>query len=77
MEWLIASLKIDDRKPSVDQSCSADGETALTDWLSTTGGSLVGLHAGSACLFEDQAFGTALGSWFDYHPDLQNVVRAL
>ncbi|BGP37209.1 hypothetical protein JCM10449v2_001114 [Rhodotorula kratochvilovae] len=55
-----------------DQVLTDEGETALTQWL-TTGGSLVGLHAGSACLFNDTAFGTALGSWFDYHPDLQNV----
>lgn len=85
-----------------------DGQAALTRWLGS-GGSLIGLHAGSACLFNDTAFGTALGesnrrscglgrlacsfawlsvrqaslthyqltgSWFDYHPDLQNVVRS-
>ncbi|GJN87845.1 hypothetical protein Rhopal_000800-T1 [Rhodotorula paludigena] len=49
-----------------------EGQAALARWLGS-GGSLIGLHAGSACLFNDTAFGTALGSWFDYHPDLQNV----
>ncbi|GAA5898669.1 hypothetical protein JCM8208_004728 [Rhodotorula glutinis] len=56
-----------------DSVLDGDGERALTTWLATTGGSLVGLHAGAACLFNDTAFGVALGSWFDYHPDLQDV----
>ncbi len=49
-----------------------DGQAAFKQWL-TTGGSLVGLHAGTACLFNDTAFGTAMGSWFDYHPDISNA----
>ncbi|BGO88837.1 hypothetical protein NBRC10512_002193 [Rhodotorula toruloides] len=55
-----------------DQVLTSDGEAALTDWL-TKGGSLVGLHAGTACLFNDTAFGVAMGSWFDYHPQIQNI----
>ncbi|BGP53190.1 hypothetical protein JCM8202_002745 [Rhodotorula sphaerocarpa] len=55
-----------------DQVLTDSGEAALADWL-TKGGSLVGLHAGTACLFNDTAFGTAIGSWFDYHPPIQNV----
>ncbi|BGP29343.1 hypothetical protein JCM10296v2_001082 [Rhodotorula toruloides] len=55
-----------------DQVLTSDGEAALTDWL-TKGGSLIGLHAGTACLFNDTAFGVAMGSWFDYHPQIQNV----
>ncbi|GAA5979135.1 hypothetical protein JCM10908_002816 [Rhodotorula pacifica] len=55
-----------------DQVLTDSGEAALQQWL-TQGGSLVGLHAGTACLFDDTAFGTAMGSWFDYHPTIQNV----
>ncbi|KWU45764.1 class I glutamine amidotransferase-like protein [Rhodotorula sp. JG-1b] len=55
-----------------DQVLTDSGEAALQQWL-TQGGSLVGLHAGTACLFNDTAFGTAMGSWFDYHPTIQNV----
>ena len=79
-----------------DQVLDDSGEAALQQWL-TQGGSLVGLHAGTACLFNDTAFGTAMGtsqdepimlsllsadfarlagSWFDYHPTIQNVVSA-
>lgn len=43
-----------------DQVLTDSGEAALADWL-TQGGSLVGLHAGTACLFNDTAFGTAMG----------------
>ncbi|GAA5974092.1 hypothetical protein JCM11641_003429 [Rhodosporidiobolus odoratus] len=49
-----------------------DGQAAFKQWL-TKGGSLIGLHAGTACLFNDTAFGTAMGSWFDYHPDISNA----
>ncbi|GAA6000860.1 hypothetical protein JCM10207_004694 [Rhodosporidiobolus poonsookiae] len=55
-----------------DQVLDDAGEAALKQWF-TTGGSLIGLHAGTACLFNDTAFGTAMGSWFDYHPDISNA----
>ncbi|GAA6009816.1 hypothetical protein JCM11491_000825 [Sporobolomyces phaffii] len=55
-----------------DQVLTADGETAFADWL-TKGGSLVGLHAATACLFNDTAFGVAMGSWFHRHPTIQNA----
>ncbi|GAA6030092.1 hypothetical protein JCM8097_009251 [Rhodosporidiobolus ruineniae] len=55
-----------------DQVLDDDGEAAFKQWL-TTGGALVGLHAGTACLFNDTAFGTAMGSWFDYHPTISNA----
>lgn len=45
-----------------DQVLTDTGEQALSQWL-TQGGSLVGLHAGTACLFNDTAFGTAMGAW--------------
>lgn len=35
---------------------------------------LIGLHAATACLFDDQTFGVAMGSWFDYHPTIQEAV---
>jgi len=57
-----------------DQVLTSEGESAFEDWLTTSGGSLVGLHAATACLFNDTAFGTAMGSWFHRHPDIQNVV---
>lgn len=44
-----------------DQVLTSDGEAAFADWL-TKGGSLVGLHAGTACLFNDTAFGVAMGA---------------
>ncbi|GAA5848389.1 hypothetical protein JCM5353_004883 [Sporobolomyces roseus] len=56
-----------------DQVLTSEGESAFEDWLTTSGGSLVGLHAATACLFNDTAFGTAMGSWFHRHPDIQNV----
>ncbi|GAA5936985.1 ThuA domain-containing protein [Sporobolomyces koalae] len=55
-----------------DQVLTSSGEAALEDWL-TTGGSLVGLHAATACLFNNTAFGTAMGSWFHRHPTIQNA----
>ncbi|GAA5879299.1 hypothetical protein JCM16303_003156 [Sporobolomyces ruberrimus] len=55
-----------------DQVLTSDGETAFAEWL-TKGGSLVGLHAATACLFNDVAFGTAMGSWFNRHPTIQNA----
>ncbi|GAA5850863.1 hypothetical protein JCM8547_009112 [Rhodosporidiobolus lusitaniae] len=55
-----------------EEVLTQDGQAAFKQWL-TTGGSLVGLHAGTACLFNDTAFGTAMGSWFDYHPDISNA----
>ncbi|GAA5981958.1 hypothetical protein JCM5350_006580 [Sporobolomyces pararoseus] len=55
-----------------DQVLTSDGETAFAEWL-TGGGSLVGLHAATACLFNDTAFGTAMGSWFNRHPTIQNA----
>ncbi len=45
-----------------DQVLSATGEQALQRWLEK-GGGLVGLHAATACLFNDTAFGVAMGSW--------------
>ncbi|GAA5969368.1 hypothetical protein JCM3765_001285 [Sporobolomyces pararoseus] len=55
-----------------DQVLTSDGETAFAEWL-TGGGSLVGLHAATACLFNDTAFGVAMGSWFNRHPTIQNA----
>ncbi|GAA5837424.1 hypothetical protein JCM3766R1_000442 [Sporobolomyces carnicolor] len=55
-----------------DQVLTSDGEVAFEQWL-TNGGSLVGLHAATACLFNDTAFGTAMGSWFHRHPTIQNA----
>ncbi|GAA5826098.1 hypothetical protein JCM11251_007166 [Rhodosporidiobolus azoricus] len=55
-----------------EEVLTQDGQEAFKEWL-TKGGSLVGLHAGTACLFNDTAFGTAMGSWFDYHPDISNA----
>lgn len=45
-----------------DQVLSASGERALQRWLEK-GGGFVGLHAATACLFNDTAFGVAFGSW--------------
>lgn len=42
-----------------DQVLSSAGEVALEQYLAS-GGNLIGLHAATACLFEDQAFGTAV-----------------
>ncbi|GAA5910929.1 hypothetical protein JCM6882_001934 [Rhodosporidiobolus microsporus] len=55
-----------------EEVLTQDGQEAFKQWL-TKGGSLVGLHAGTACLFNDTAFGTAMGSWFDYHPEISNA----
>ncbi|GAA6064377.1 hypothetical protein JCM10212_000486 [Sporobolomyces blumeae] len=55
-----------------DQVLTSSGEDALTEWLGN-GGALVGLHAATACLFNDTAFGVAIGSWFNRHPTIQNA----
>ena len=55
----------------------AEGVEALREWLTGTGHGLVGLHAATACLFDDVSFGVGMGSWFDYHPAIQNVVSVL
>ncbi|GAA5918243.1 hypothetical protein JCM1841_005327 [Sporobolomyces salmonicolor] len=55
-----------------DQVLTDSGETALTEWLGN-GGVLVGLHSGNACLFNDTAFGTAMGAFFHRHPAIQNA----
>ncbi|KAL8291712.1 hypothetical protein RQP46_001970 [Phenoliferia psychrophenolica] len=51
----------------------AEGVEALREWLTVAGHGLVGLHAATACLFEDESFGVGMGSWFDYHPTIQNA----
>ncbi|GAA5886164.1 hypothetical protein JCM5296_003504 [Sporobolomyces johnsonii] len=55
-----------------DQVLTDSGEAALTEWLGN-GGVLVGLHSGNACLFNDTAFGTAMGAFFHRHPAIQNA----
>jgi hypothetical protein len=45
---------------------------ALNEYL-LKGGGLVGIHAANAALFDLPCFGTALGAFFDYHPDLQSA----
>ncbi|KAI5478513.1 glycosyl-hydrolase [Pseudohyphozyma bogoriensis] len=55
-----------------DQVLDDAQEEVFRVWL-TQGGVLIGLHAGTACLFDDEAFGVAMGSWFDYHPTIQNA----
>lgn len=39
------------------------GVDALREWLTVAGHGLVGLHAATACLFEDKSFGVGMGSW--------------
>lgn len=61
-----------------DQVLTSDGELALERWLA--GGptkrkvGFVGLHAATACLFEDVSFAVGMGALFSYHPAIQNVV---
>jgi type 1 glutamine amidotransferase len=43
---------------------------ALNTYL-LNGGHLLGFHAGNAALFDLPCFGTAIGAFFDRHPDLQ------
>ncbi|GAA5914518.1 ThuA domain-containing protein [Sporobolomyces salmoneus] len=55
---------------TTEQVLTKSGEVAFADWL-TKGGSIVGLHSATACLFNDTAFGTAMGSWFNRHPETE------
>ncbi|KDE08619.1 hypothetical protein MVLG_01081 [Microbotryum lychnidis-dioicae p1A1 Lamole] len=48
------------------------GKVAFVQWLQG-GGNLLAFHAGTACLFRMPEFGVAIGSWFDYHPDISNA----
>jgi hypothetical protein len=41
---------------------TTSGKAAFQGWLEG-GGALVGLHAGTACLYRDPVFGVAMGSW--------------
>lgn len=58
-----------------DEILDEPGKEALLSWLTTGGGghNLMGIHAGNAALFTTPFFGTAMGAFFDYHPDLQNA----
>lgn len=58
-----------------DQVLTTSGELALQGFLAS-GGSLIGLHAATACLFNDQAFATSMGALFDYHPTISNAVSS-
>lgn len=62
-----------------DEVLEGTGKAALQAWLQGSGNGtkrgLVGIHSATACLFTTQAFGSAFGAWFDYHPPLQQVVR--
>lgn len=66
-----------------DEVLDDAGKVALQAWLEGNGPGekrkrgLVGIHSATACLFTTQAFGSAFGAWFDYHPPLQQVVRPL
>lgn len=39
------------------------------------GGNYIGIHAGSACLYDDKKYAQLVGAHFDYHPSLQQAVR--
>lgn len=55
-----------------DQVLTTSGEAALQTWLGN-GGSLIGLHAGTACLFNDTSFAVAIGALFSDHPTIGNA----
>lgn len=58
-----------------DDVLDAPGRVELERYLAADG-RLVLLHSGTACLFDDTAFGAAIGSFFSYHPPLQSAVSS-
>jgi hypothetical protein len=52
------------------------GKTALASWLDK-GGNFMAVHAGCACLFEEDFFMKEVGALFDYHPDIKGSQQAV
>jgi hypothetical protein len=50
----------------------ADGQAALARYFQS-GGVYTGVHAASACLFNDTNYLNVVGAYFDFHPSLQNA----
>lgn len=53
-----------------DQILDDDQETALSTYVKS-GGVVLSVHSGSACLYEDSTYNQTIGALFDYHPSLQ------
>ncbi|WVR07679.1 hypothetical protein IAU60_004721 [Kwoniella sp. DSM 27419] len=55
-----------------DEVLDESGQAALKTFFQS-GGVYTGVHAASACLFNDDNYLQAVGAYFDYHPDLQTA----
>ncbi|KAK8853183.1 hypothetical protein IAR55_003885 [Kwoniella newhampshirensis] len=55
-----------------DEVLDAPGQAALQTFFQS-GGVYTGVHAASACLFQDNNYLQAVGAYFDYHPQLQQA----
>ncbi|KAK4705177.1 uncharacterized protein P7C70_g1040, partial [Phenoliferia sp. Uapishka_3] len=71
--FLSNSNVVDDTGTVSQDVLDSAGVEALRQWLTGPGKGLVGLHAATACLFDDESFGVGMGSWFDVHPEIQNA----
>nr|XP_031860442.1 uncharacterized protein CI109_004052 [Kwoniella shandongensis]KAA5527514.1 hypothetical protein CI109_004052 [Kwoniella shandongensis] len=55
-----------------EEVLDATGQAALQTFFQS-GGVYTGVHAASACLFQDNTYLQAVGAYFDYHPTLQTA----
>ncbi|WWC91699.1 uncharacterized protein L201_006645 [Kwoniella dendrophila CBS 6074] len=55
-----------------DEVLDDAGQAALKTFFQS-GGVYTGVHAGSACLFNDENYEQAVGAFFDYHPPIQDA----
>ncbi|WRT70238.1 uncharacterized protein IL334_007233 [Kwoniella shivajii] len=55
-----------------DEVLDQSGQDALQSFFQS-GGVYTGVHAASACLFNDENYQQAMGAFFDYHPPIQTA----
>ncbi|EIW72078.1 hypothetical protein TREMEDRAFT_36411 [Tremella mesenterica DSM 1558] len=55
-----------------DEILNTDQQAALARWIQS-GGVIVAVHSGCACLYNDSAFNQSVGALFDYHPMIQSA----
>ncbi|WWC64586.1 uncharacterized protein I303_107197 [Kwoniella dejecticola CBS 10117] len=55
-----------------DEVLDDSGQAALQQFFQS-GGVYTGVHAASACLFNDENYQQAVGALFDYHPPIQDA----